>query len=187
MAKAETRKKSAAKASFRGTQAIFGERRHLEEVLASVGRARLPRARKAEESRALKKLIDARNEELNRITPGWDRKLSEARNRETPPERLLRLGRGLAPEDYLLARALSEHPQAPPELLAALSRHPYAAVRENVARHPRTPPSILRKIAEDESEPLWFLVACNPSTPAQLRSRLRSRLRQTSSSPRPTT
>ncbi len=184
----DARKKNAAKARFRGTQTIHGERRHLEEVLASVARARLPRARKAEESRALKKMIDARKEELNRITPRWDQKLREARNRETSPERLLRLGRELAPEDYLLARALSEHPQAPPELLAALSVHPYAAARENVARHPKTPPSILKKMAEEQNEPLWFLVACNPSTPEDLRARLRSRLQQTSSaSPAPTT
>jgi hypothetical protein len=131
--------------------------------------------------RALRELIEARKKELNRITPDWDRRLREARNRETSPDRLLRLGARLVPEDYLLARALSEHPQGPPELLAALSVHPYAAVRENVARHPGTPVSILRKMAEDDREPLWFLVACNPATPADLRARLRSRLRPASS------
>jgi hypothetical protein len=81
-------------------------------------------------------------------------------------------------DDYLLARVLSEHPQAPGELLAHLTSHPYGAVRENVARHPHTPPDVLRKLAEDGREPLWFLVACNPSTPSELRDRLRARMRQ---------
>jgi hypothetical protein len=83
----------------------------------------------------------------------------------------------LRPEDYLLARALTEHPECPGELLAHLASHPYAAVRENVARHPRTPGDVLHRLAGVASEPLWFLVACNPSAPADLRVRLRSRMR----------
>lgn len=181
MAEPDNRKKHRARRVFRGTQAIFGERRHLEDVLASVRRAKLPARRKAAEIRALIGLMEARRMELNRITPGFDTKLRAARRRETSPAQLLRLAAALAPEDYLLARALSEHPAAPSELLAAFSLHPYAAVRENVARHPRTPVSILQEMADDKHEPLWFLVACNPSTPADLRARLRARLRLASS------
>jgi molybdopterin-guanine dinucleotide biosynthesis protein A len=77
---------------------------------------------------------------------------------------------------------LTEHAEAPPELLEHLASHPYAAVRENVARHPRTPIAVLRAMAEDPSEPLWFLVACNPAVPSDLRDRLRERMKQ---SPQP--
>jgi hypothetical protein len=90
----------------------------------------------------------------------------------------LRIGSALHGEDYLLARVLTEHAEAPPELLEHLGSHPYAAVRENVARHPHTPTSVLRAMAELANEPLWFLVACNPSTPTDLRDRLRERMKQ---------
>jgi hypothetical protein len=33
-------------------------------------------------------------------------------------------------------------------------------------------------MAELANEPLWFLVACNPSTPTDLRDRLRERMKQ---------
>jgi hypothetical protein len=58
-----------------------------------------------------------------------------------------------------------------------LASHPYHAARENVARHPRTPTAVLRRMAEDPSEPVWFLVACNPSTPDDLREQLRGRMK----------
>jgi hypothetical protein len=117
---------------------------------------------------------------LNRINPGWDKKFAQARNPKTPGKELLRLAKSLPPNDYLLARVLTEHAEAPPELLALLSTHPYSAVRENVARHPHTSPEILSRMAEDSNEPLWFLVACNPSTPSELRDRLRARMQQAS-------
>jgi hypothetical protein len=172
----DIRKKYTKSRVHRGSQVVFGERAHLQEVLKSVQQAKLPAAQKKSEVSLLRRLVQLRTRELNRINPGWDRKFQKARNAKTPPRELLRLGE-LPPEDYLLARVLAEHPEAPPELLARLAGHPYAAVRENVARHPHTPPAVLEAMAEDAHEPLWFLVACNPSTPAPLRARLRARLR----------
>ncbi|MFB3922893.1 MAG: hypothetical protein ACE145_14305 [Terriglobia bacterium] len=173
----DTRKKFAVKKVHRGTQVIFGERQHLQEVLKSVQQARLPRARKQSETRQLKSLIRARTEEMNRINPAWDRKYRKALEPATGSRELLRLALSLPRDDYLLARALTEHAQAPPEVLERLAAHPYAAARENVARHPRTPVAVLRRMADDSSEPLWFLVACNPSTPDDLRESLRARLK----------
>jgi hypothetical protein len=174
----DTRAKFRIKKIHRGSQVVFGERAHLQEVLRSVQQAQLPRARKRAEIRQLKRLIAARTQDLNHFSPGWDRKFREARNAQTTSRRLLQIGSVLHADDYLLARVLTEHAEAPAELLEHLASHPYAAVRENVARHPHTPAAILRAMAEDASEPLWFLVACNPSTPSDLRDRLRQRMKQ---------
>lgn len=179
MAVADVRtKKFVTRKTYRGTQVIFGERKHLQEVLRSIQSARMPRAQKQGEVRTLTKLIATRTEELNRITPAWDRKFQKAQDPKSSAQDLLRLASSLSPDDYLTARVLTEHAEAPPELLERLAFHPYAAVRENVARHPQTPAEVLRKLAEEENEPLWFLVACNPSTPSDLRDRLRARMRQ---------
>ena len=181
MAGKDTRKKPGGKTVYRGSQAILGERHHLEEVLRSVQNAKIPAARRKAELAQLTRLIRVRTDELNRINPAWDKKFAKARNPKTSAKELLRLAGALPPEDYLLARLLTEHAKAPPELLKRLATHPYPAVLENVARHPRTPPEVLRKMAEDLSEPLWFLVACNPSTPPDLRERLRARMQQAAS------
>lgn len=178
MATADTRTRFSARAVYRGSQLIFGERAHLEDVLNSVRKAKLPRKRKRAETRTLKKLIQARTKELNRITPDWDRKFKEARNPNTTSQALMRLAKALSQDDYLLARVLTEHREAPPEMLTLFASHPYASVRENVARHPNTPPHVLRTMAEDSREPLWFLVACNPSVPQDLRERLQTRMQQ---------
>lgn len=178
MVTADTRTRFSNKAVYRGSQLIFGERAHLQEVLNSVQRAKLPRKRKDLETRMLKKMILTRTQELNGITGEWDRKFNEARNPNTPPQVLLRLARSLSPDDYLMARVLTEHRGAPPELLVLFASHAYSSVRENVARHPNTPPQVLQTMAEDSREPLWFLVACNPSTPEDLRERLQSRMQQ---------
>lgn len=162
----------------RGSQVIFGERAHLQEVLRSVQRATLPAARKLAEIRQLKRMISVRTEDLNRFSTAWDRKLKSARSPQTSSQELLRIGTALHADDYLLARVLTEHAAAPPELLERFASHPYTAVRENVARHPCTPPTVLRALAEEPGQPLWFLVACNPSTPADLRDRLRERMKQ---------
>jgi len=175
----DLRKKFEFRKIYRGSQVILGERTHLEEVLRSVQKANIPAARKRTEIGQLLKLIAARTAELDEINPGWDRKFKKARHPKTAPGELLKLALALPKDDYLLARLLSEHPAAPPELLQHLAAHPYAAVRENVARHPHTPPELLRCMAEDSTEPLWFLVACNPSTPPDLRDRLRARMRDT--------
>jgi Leucine rich repeat variant len=172
----DVRSKRAAEAPFRGSQVIFGERRHLEEVVQSVRRGRCRSKQKQQEIRLLGKLIRARTAELNSINPAWDRKFARAKNPKTGARDLLRQAAQLPRDDYMLARTLAEHPSAPPRLLEALADHPYSAVRENVARHPHTPASLLERLAADSHEPLWFLVACNPSTPPGLRERLRKRL-----------
>ncbi|MGD0696730.1 MAG: hypothetical protein ABSB82_18085 [Terriglobia bacterium] len=180
---ADLRKKFVTKNIHRGTQVILGERKHLEEVLRSVQKARISAARKRTEMSQLKKLIAARTGELNQINSGWDRKFKKARDPKTTPRELLWLAINLPPDDYLLARVLTEHAEAPAELLEHLAAHPYSAVRENVARHPRTPAQVLRRMAEDAREPLWFLVACNPSTPQDLREALRARMRPSGDTP----
>jgi hypothetical protein len=180
---ADIRKKFSVRKVYRGSQVIFGERQHLREVLRSVQGAGISRARKQKEIRQLQALIQARREELNEINPAWDRKYRQALDPHTTPQTLLKLGAALPEKDFLLARALTEHPQAPGELLARFAAHAYPAVRENVARHPNTPAETLRKLGEASSESLWFLVACNPSTPADLRERLRARMREGASIP----
>ena len=174
----DTRAKFRIKKVHRGSQVVFGERAHLLEVLHSVQRAQLPRARKLAEIRQLQRMIAARTQDLNLFSPAWDRKFQQARDPRTTSLKLLRIGSALHADDYLLARVLTEHAEAPPELLEQMASHPYAAVRENVARHPHTPAATLRAMAEDADEPLWFLVACNPSTPSDLRDRLRERMKQ---------
>ena len=173
----DIRKKFMASKVYRGSQVIFGERQHLREVLSSVQTAKFPRARKQKEIRQIQALIQTRTEELNRISPAWDRKYRQALDPKSSPQILLKLVAALPEGDFLLARALSEHPSAPAELLAGLASHPYAAVRENVARHPNSSAETLRHLADEPNEPLWFLVACNPSTPPDLRERLRAKMR----------
>jgi hypothetical protein len=174
----DLRAKFRTKQIHRGSQVVFGERAHLQEVLRSVQHAQLPRARKLTEIRQLKRMIAVRTQDLNRFTLAWDRKVQKARNPQTSSGTLLQIASALHEDDYLLARLLTEHAEAPPELLEHLASHPYGAVRENVARHPHTPVAILRALAEDASEPLWFLVACNPSAPSDLRDRLRERMKR---------
>jgi hypothetical protein len=182
MAIVDTRAKFKAAKIHRGSQVVFGERAHLQEVLRSIERARLAHTRKEAEIRQLKRLIKVRTDDLNGFSPAWDRKFQKARDPRATAHELLRVAAALHPDDYLLARLLTEHAEAPAELLEHLASHPYAAVRENVARHPHTPAGVLRTMADDPREPLWFLVACNPSTPADLRERLRERMKQ---SPKP--
>ena len=174
----DTRNKFRIKKIHRGSQVVFGERSHLQEVLRSIQQAKLPRARKLAEIRQLKRMISVRTQDLNGFSPAWDRKFRQARDPQTPSEKLARIASSLHADDYLLARVLTEHAAAPPELLEHLASHPYPSVRENVARHPRTPAAVLLSMAEDPSEPLWFLVACNSSTPSGLRNTLLERMKQ---------
>jgi hypothetical protein len=175
----DVRKRFVAKKIHRGSQVIFGERQKLSEVLRTVQKARsMSRERKLKETRQLKALILARSEELNRINPHWDRKFRKGQDPNLTGRDLLRLASPLPPDDYLLARVLTDHRNAPAELLVRLADHPYDAVRENVARHPQTPQEVLRRLAEKGDESLWILVACNPSTPADLRDPLRARMRE---------
>jgi hypothetical protein len=129
-------KRFAAGRVFRGTQVIFGERKHLQEVLDSIQTAELPREHKKNEARQLKSLIAVRTEELNRITPGWDRKFLAAQDPHSTSQDLLQIAAELSPHDYLMARVLTEHAEAPPELLERMASHPYSAVRRCCAGWP---------------------------------------------------
>ena len=160
----------------RTTQIVFGERQRLKSALDSIRSSGMPKAQRTAESKVLKRMIARRDQELNRITPAWDRKIRRARNAQTSRRALMRLAQAVPEEDYLLARVLTEHPKAPGELLESFAGYPYAAVRENVARHPNTPPELLARLARKRGEPLWKLVGCNPSAPADLRVRLRARM-----------
>jgi len=62
--------------------------------------------------------------------------------------------------------------------LNRLAKHPYGAIRENVARHPNADGSTLTWLSKDRSQPLWYLVAFNPNTPTPLQRRLRDRLKR---------
>src|SRR5258706_329873 len=62
--------------------------------------------------------------------------------------------------------------------LNKLAKHPYGAIRENVARHPNADAATLAWLSRDRSQPLWYLVAFNPNTPTPLQRRLRDRLKR---------
>lgn len=162
----------------RTTQIIYGERQALETALRLLRTTRLPVARQRLEEELLHGLIRLRTAELNAINPGWDAKAKQASDRRATAARLRRLAARLPRADYYIARLLSDHPNAPADLLARLARHPYRAVRENVARHPRTPLRTLRALVRDRREPLWYLVTFNPGAPEWLRARLRARVRR---------
>lgn len=162
----------------RTTQIIFGERQSLQNALRLLRSTRLPAPRRRLEEGLLRRLIQLRTLELERINPGWDRKVRRAASRRTTGAQLRRLAESAPREDYYLLRLISDHPNTPPALLARLARHSYRAVRENVARHPRTPVRTLRALSRDRREPLWYLVAFNPSAPDELRQRLRTRIRR---------
>lgn len=162
----------------RTTQIIFGERQSLQNALRLLRSTRLPASRRRLEEGLLRRLIALRTLELESINPGWDRKVRRAARRRTSAADLRRLAAQAPRDDYYLLRLISDHPHTPPELLARLARHPYRAIRENVARHPRSPVATLRALCRDRREPLWYLVAFNPSTPPKLREQLRRRLRR---------
>lgn len=161
----------------RTSQIIYGERQNLENVFRLMRTTRLPAARRRLEELTLRQLIALRTAELNRISPDWDRKLALA-TRSTSAPRLAALERRTPRSDYLVLRRISENRHAPGRTLARLARHPYAAIRENVARHPNTSLATLKALCRDRREPLWYLVAFNPNTPPALRARLRNRIRR---------
>ena len=163
---------------MRTTQIVFGERQHLLRVLDSVERTKMGTGRLDQERRTLEELIHARTVELNRVNPIWDQKVSMVLSADVRPEVLDQLAREAPEEDYYLLRLISEHPKVPAKTLGLLAQHPYPAIRENVARHPSTDPATLRRLCRDRTQPLWYLVAFNPNTPADLRRRLQERLRK---------
>ena len=162
----------------RTTQIVFGERQHLLRVLDSLESTELPNGRLRQERRVLEELIHARTQELNQINSGWDEKVGLVLSADAKPEMLERLAREAPKTDYYLLRLISEHPKVTSRTLGRLARHPYAAIRENVARHPSADATTLSWLSRDRSQPLWYLVAFNPNTPATLRRRLQDRLRK---------
>ncbi len=162
----------------RTTQIIFGERQHLLRVLDSLETSDLPPARRTHEKRVLEELIHARTKELNEINSSWDEKIGMVLSADAKPDLLETLAKNAPQADYYLLRLISEHPRVSSKTLSRLARHPYGAIRENVARHPNADPATLALLSRDRSQPLWYLVAFNPNTPAALRRKLQQRLRK---------
>ena len=162
----------------RTSQIVFGERQHLLRVLDSLEGTHLPIARMQAERHNLEELIHARTRELNHINTAWDEKVGLVLSPEAQPEMLEKLAKQAPQEDFYLLRLISEHPRTNARTLQRLSRHPYAAIRENVARHPNSDPATLTYLSKDRTQPLWYLVAFNPNTPSPLQRRLRDRLKR---------
>ena len=131
-----------------------------------------------QERRSLEELIHARTRELNVINTAWDEKIGLVLSAEAKPEMLEKLAKQAPKEDFYLLRLISEHPRANAKTLSRLARHPYGAIRENVARHPNSDAGTLTYLSKDKTQPLWYLVAFNPNTPAVLRRKLQERLRK---------
>jgi hypothetical protein len=162
----------------RTTQIVFGERQHLLRVLDSLEATQVPQVLLDHERRVLEELIHARTKELDHINSSWDEKIGLVLNAESKAEMLDKLAREAPESDYYLLRLISEHPKVTSKTLGKLAKHPYAAIRENVARHPNADPVTLASLSRDRSQPLWYLVAFNPNTPAVLRRKLQDRLRK---------
>ena len=162
----------------RTTQIVFGERQHLLRVLDSLETTQVPQVLLDHERRVLEELIHARTQELDHINSSWDEKVGLVLNADSKAEMLDKLAREAPESDYYLLRLISEHPKVTSKTLGKLAKHPYAAIRENVARHPNADPVTLALLSRDRSQPLWYLVAFNPNTPAALRRKLQDRLRK---------
>ncbi|HEX2714142.1 MAG TPA: hypothetical protein VHM88_18265 [Candidatus Acidoferrales bacterium] len=167
----------------RTTQIVFGERQHLLRVLDSLEGSELPNGRLRHERQVLEELIHSRTKELNGINSAWDEKVGLVLSANARPDTLDKLAREAPKTDFYLLRLISEHPKVSSRTLSRLARHPYAAIRENVARHPNTDAATLAWLSRDRSQPLWYLVAFNPNTPANLRRKLQDRLRKLGQSP----
>src|SRR5882762_10062605 len=123
--------------------------------------------------------IDSRtHRDLNQINTAWDEKIGLVLSSDAKPEMLEKLVKQAPEEDFYLLRLISEHPRANAKTLNKLAKHPYGAIRENVARHPNADASTLTWLSRDRSQPLWYLVAFNPNTPSVLQRRLRERLKR---------
>src|ERR1700687_4531968 len=165
-------------AATRTSQIVFGERQHLLRVLDSLEGTELPIARMQQERRILEELIHARTRDLNQINTAWDEKIGLSLTSNKKPEILENLVKQAPKEDFSLLRLISEHPRANAKTLNKLAKHPYGAIRENVARHPNADAGTLTWLSRDRSQPLWYLVAFNPNTPMPLQRRLRDRLKR---------
>lgn len=169
----------------RTSQIVFGERQYLLRVLDSIERTLIPAGQRRREQAVLERLIYSRTLELERLSPNWDTQVHSVLRPGVTPEELDSLAKAAPEQDYFLLRLISEHPRTSSETLAALSHHPYAAIRENIARHPNADAKTLTELSRDASQPLWFLVATNPSAPAPLRRRLEQRMKKMSKKHRP--
>ena len=149
-------------ATTRTSQIVFGERQHLLRVLDSLEGTELPIARMQQERRVLEELIHARTRELNQINTAWDEKIGLVLSADAKPEMLEKLVKQAPQTDFYLLRLISEHPRANSKTLNKLAKHPYGAIRENVARHPNADATTLTWLSRDRSQPLWYLVAFNP-------------------------
>jgi len=165
-------------AGGRTTQIVFGERQHLLRVLDSLESSQLPPSRLNHERRVLEELIHARTQELNEVNASWDEKVGIVLSAAAGADQLEKLARQAPKSDFYLLRLISEHPKVSSKTLSRLARHPYSAIRENVARHPNADPATLAWLTRDRSQPLWYLVAFNPNTPTPLRRKLQDRLRK---------
>jgi len=165
-------------ASTRTSQIVFGERQHLLRVLDSLEGTDLPIARMQQERRILEELIHARTRDLNQINTAWDEKIGLVLSAEAKPEMLEKLVKQAPEEDYYMLRLISEHPRTNAKTLSKLAKHPYGAIRENVARHPNADANTLTYLSKDKTQPLWYLVAFNPNTPNPLQRKLRDRLKK---------
>ena len=163
----------------RTTQIIYGERQHLRAVLVSIQNFRDKFRGLERETEALHHMIDERTAELHQVNANFDEQLKQAREADAAAELLARLAQAAPEDDWLLLRTIAEHPHTPPDTLARLASHPYAAVRENIARHPHADAATLERLASDPASDLWLLVSCNAAAPAELRERLRSRFEGT--------
>jgi hypothetical protein len=164
----------------RTSQIVFGERQYLLRVLDSIERTQMPAEQRRREQAVLERLIYSRTLELERLNPNWDAQVHNVLRPGVTSEELDKLAKDAPEEDYFLLRLISEHPRTSSGTLAALAHHPYPAIRENVARHPNTDAKTLTVLSRDAKQPLWFLVATNPSAPAPLRRRLEQRLKKMS-------
>jgi len=162
----------------RTTQIVFGERQHLLRVLDSLEGSNLHSARRTHERRVLEELIHARTKELNEINSSWDEKIGMVLSSDASADQLEKLAKQAPREDFYLLRLISEHPKVSSKTLGRLAKHPYGAIRENVARHPNADATTLSLLSRDRSQPLWYLVAFNPNTPSTLRRKLQDRLRK---------
>jgi hypothetical protein len=164
--------------AMRTSQIVFGERQHLLRVLDSLEGTQMSLLRRQQERRTLEELIHARTRELNQINTAWDEKVGLVLSAEAKPEMLEKLAKRAPESDYYLLRLISEHPRANAKTLSKLARHPYGAIRENVARHPNADAPTLAWLSRDRTQPLWYLVAFNPNTPTLLQRKLRERLKR---------
>src|SRR6202166_5155167 len=162
----------------RTSQIVFGERQHLLRVLDSLEGTDLPIARLQQERRALEDLIHMRTRELNQINTAWDEKIGLVLSADAKPEMLEKLVKQAPEEDFYLLRLISELPRAKVKTLNKLAKHPYGAIRENVARHPIADADALSWLSKNRSQPLWYRVAFIPSAPTPLQRRLRDRLKK---------